>query len=107
MKCGAGITLAQLKNRASAANFEIVGMCPQTEHLERAALARPQIQLHHTVADITSEPFWFAGLASLQTFHGAGPRLNSSRRCLSLKVSMHCQNPLYLKASRAFFSIKR
>src|ERR1700722_2740936 len=96
METGAGITLAQLKNRAATANFEIVGMRPQAEHLECAALARPQVQLHHTVADTTWEPFWFAVFASLQTFQGAAPRLNSSNRCLSLNVSMHCQNPLYL-----------
>ncbi len=42
-----------------------------------------------------------------QTFHGAELWFSSSRRCLSLKVSMHCQKPVYLYANKACFSISR
>jgi len=40
-------------------------------------------------------------------FHGTAPWFSSSRRCLSLKVSMHCQKPVYLYDSNACPSISR
>jgi len=53
-------------------------------------------QVEHVRAGVTFELFEAEPAPWFQTFQGAVVWFSSSRCCLSLKVSMHCQNPVYL-----------
>src|SRR5450432_620631 len=101
----------QSQDRAAAADLNIIGMTTQTQNLARFARRPVQTQGNHATAGIPSNssdrPDISAGEERPQTFQGGWPKLSSSRLCLSLNVSMHCQKHLVRCASRARFPISR
>src|SRR5262245_7079851 len=101
MKSRGGILRRQSQNGSPAADFNIVGMTTQTEHRQPGMTAPVERKRNHAPVATSARP---SGATSLSvasplfhTFHGATLReFISSNRCLSLKVSMHCQKPVYL-----------
>src|SRR5262249_35046564 len=91
----------QAQYGAATTYLDVVAMRTETQNLECTPGFPIEVKVNHMLTEIRSESLdgaatWF------QTFHGAAPWFNSSRCCLSLKVSMHCQKPVYLYAKSAF-----
>src|SRR5581483_996837 len=106
MNSRTGMPLSQREQRTSAADFDVVGMGPQAQNLERRPAAPIQAEMDHACPTGTSAQDGSASRAApaapftasfLQTCHGGLPLdSSSSSRCLSLNVSMHIQKPWYL-----------
>src|SRR5689334_5264687 len=103
-----GILPGQLENGPPAPDFNVVGMASEAQDLQRPPAGAVQAELDHAPAVMATTPSGDRPAPFSQTFQGAeASAFSSSRRCLSLNVSMHCQKPSYFWASRAFLSISR
>ena len=90
------IVFTEGKEGSTTTNFDIVGVCSQAQHSQGAAGGWLEPKPDHITAESTFAGIGVGVATWFQTFHGAVVWSNSSNRCLSLKVSMHCQKPLYL-----------
>ena len=81
-------SVSDMQKRSAAPNLDVVGMRTKAENRERSP-ASLLARLSFIMQQLASADWPF-----FHTHHGASPDAsNSSRICLSLKVSMHCQNP--------------
>src|SRR5580658_11065619 len=90
MKLAEPILFPQPQDCSATADFDVIGVRTQAQNSKRfAILLARKTKLNHATTRVAGWPFF-------HKHQGAVPDAsNSSRICLSLKVSMHCQNPLY------------